>query len=179
MSTETTTTTPAAATSPGRREREDLLQSLRAHRGFLRTTVRDLSDEQAGARTTASALCLGGLVKHVTSTEAHWARFIEIGAGAIASLDPDERARHFQMAPGERLADVLDRYDDVAAATDALVASLADLDAEQLLPETPWFPPGAAWSARRVLLHVIAETAQHAGHGDILRESLDGATTMA
>ena len=42
----------------------------------------------------------------------------------------------------------------------------------------PWFPPGARWSARRVLLHIIAETAQHAGHADIIRESLDGAKTM-
>ncbi|WP_322752022.1 MULTISPECIES: DUF664 domain-containing protein, partial [unclassified Frankia] len=38
--------------------------------------------------------------------------------------------------------------------------------------------PGARWSARRVLLHVIAETAQHAGHADIIREALDGATSM-
>ncbi len=179
MSTETTATTTAPATPPGRREREDLLQSLRAHRGLLRATVRDLGDEQAGARTTVSALCLGGLVKHVTSTEAHWARFIEIGADAIAGADPDERDAQLHMAPSEKLTDVLARYDAVAAATDALVTSIADLDAEQLLPEAPWFPHGTAWSARRVLLHVVAETAQHAGHADILRESLDGATTRA
>ena len=42
----------------------------------------------------------------------------------------------------------------------------------------PWFEPGARWSARRVLLHVIAETAQHAGHADIIHESLDGAKSM-
>ena len=54
----------------------------------------------------------------------------------------------------------------------------AYLDAAQPLPEAPWFEPGARWSARRVLLHVIAETAQHAGHADIMRESLDGAKTM-
>ena len=55
---------------------------------------------------------------------------------------------------------------------------LPDLDATQPLPQAPWFEPGARWSARRVLLHIIAETAQHAGHADILRESLDGAKTM-
>ena len=45
-------------------------------------------------------------------------------------------------------------------------------------PRAPWFEPGARWSARRVLLHVIAETAQRAGHADIIRESLDGAKSM-
>ena len=55
---------------------------------------------------------------------------------------------------------------------------LPDLNLSHPLPEAPWFEPGASWSARRVLLHVIAETAQHAGHADIIRESLDGAKTM-
>ena len=50
--------------------------------------------------------------------------------------------------------------------------------AERGLPEAPWFTPGESWSARRVLLHIIAETAQHAGHADIIRESLDGAKSM-
>jgi hypothetical protein len=69
-------------------------------------------------------------------------------------------------------------YEEVAARTDALVRTLPDLDADQPLPEAPWFEPGARWSARRVLLHIVAETAQHAGHADILRESLDGAKSM-
>lgn len=42
----------------------------------------------------------------------------------------------------------------------------------------PRFEPGARWPARRVLRHVIAETAQHAGHADIIRESMDGAESM-
>jgi hypothetical protein len=58
------------------------------------------------------------------------------------------------------------------------VVHLPDLDAAHPLLPAPWFEPGARWSARRVLLHVIAETAQHAGHADIIRESLDGAKSM-
>ena len=46
-------------------ERSDLLESLAKHRFFLRFTVRDVTDEQAARRTTASELCLGGLIKHV------------------------------------------------------------------------------------------------------------------
>jgi hypothetical protein len=84
----------------------------------------------------------------------------------------------FRMLEDETLAGLLDGYAQVAAQTDELVATLPDLDAAQPLPEAPWFEPGARWSARRVLLHGIAETAQHAGHADIIRESLDGAKTM-
>jgi uncharacterized protein DUF664 len=58
------------------------------------------------------------------------------------------------------------------------VATLPDLDVSHPLPSAPWFEPGARWSTRRVLLHIIAETAQHAGHADIIRESLDGSKTM-
>ena len=66
----------------------------------------------------------------------------------------------------------------MARRTDELVASLPDLDVSHPLPKAPWFPPGDRWSARRVLLHIIAETAQHAGHADIIREALDGSKTM-
>ncbi|HEY1619004.1 MAG TPA: DUF664 domain-containing protein, partial [Streptosporangiaceae bacterium] len=62
--------------------------------------------------------------------------------------------------------------------TSEILASVPDLDAAQPLPDAPWFEKGARWSARRVLLHIIAETAQHAGHADIIRESLDGAKSM-
>ncbi|MFB9852613.1 DUF664 domain-containing protein [Micromonospora andamanensis] len=57
-------------------------------------------------------------------------------------------------------------------------ATLPDLDADHPLPEAPWFEPGARWSARRVLLHILAETSQHAGHADIIRETIDGAKSM-
>jgi hypothetical protein len=84
----------------------------------------------------------------------------------------------FRMADGETLAGLLDGYEQVAASTDALVRTLPDLDAAQPLPDSPWFEKGASWSARRTLLHIIGETAQHAGHADIIREALDGAKTM-
>ena len=84
----------------------------------------------------------------------------------------------FKMLDGETLTGLLDSYAQVAHRTEELVAQLPDLDAVHPLPPAPWFEPGACWSARRVLLHVIAETAQHAGHADIIRESLDGAKSM-
>jgi hypothetical protein len=87
-------------------------------------------------------------------------------------------SERFRMLPGETLGGLLDEYEQVARRSDDLVATLPDLDSSHPLPEAPWFEPGARWSARRVLLHVIAETAQHAGHADIIRESLDGAKSM-
>ena len=55
-------------------ERADLLASLARHREFLRHTTRGLTDEQAAVRPTVSALCLGGLIKHVALTERQWTR---------------------------------------------------------------------------------------------------------
>ena len=163
------------------RERADLLETLATHRAFLRQTVQGLTDEQAARRTTASELCLGGLIKHVTISEEGWADFIERGPVAIGAADEAAMEAHaagFRMEAGETLAGLLDRYEEVARRTDGLVAALASLDASHPLPEAPWFAPGARWSARRALLHIVAETAQHAGHADIIRESLDGAKTM-
>jgi hypothetical protein len=82
------------------------------------------------------------------------------------------------MADGETLQSLLDDYQSAAERTDELVRNLPSLDASQPLPEAPWFPPGARWTARQTLLHIIGETAQHAGHADILRETIDGQKTM-
>jgi uncharacterized damage-inducible protein DinB len=167
-----------------RGERADLLAALAKQRHFLRFTTRDLTDEQAGQRTTVSALCLGGLIKHVTAVEQGWATFILEGPSpahdfaAMTESDWARRADGFRMLPGETLAGVLAGYAETALRTDGLVASLPDLSDAHPLPKAPWYEPGAQWSARRVLLHIIAETAQHAGHADIIRESLDGAKSM-
>ena len=157
-------------------ERADLVQTLRRHRGFLRFTVQNLTDEQAAQSPTASALSLGGLVKHVAQTEAQWMRFATGGAEGMMSVQLDWANGH-RMLPGETLERLLAEYDNVAAETDKLVDTL-DLDASHPLPQAPWFEPGAAWSVRRVLLHIIAETSQHAGHADIIRETIDGQKTM-
>ena len=107
-------------------------------------------------------------------------RFIVDGPSAMSWDEASAGAwmAGFKMLDGETLAGLLETYAQVANRTGELVAQLPDLDAAQPLPPAPWFEPGARWSARRVLLHVIAETAQHAGHADIIRESLDGAKSM-
>ncbi len=171
-------TTTAGTITAG--ERADLLATLAQHRFFLRFTTRDLDDEQATRRTTVSGLCLGGLIKHVSDTERRWIDFVLHGTEAM-TFDEESLAQHaatFEMLPGETLAGLLDQYEQVASRTDRVVTELPDLDVSHPLPEAAWFEAGASWSARRVLLHIIAETAQHAGHADIIRESLDGSRSM-
>jgi hypothetical protein len=166
------------------RERADLLEALAKQRGFLRQTTWNLTDEQAGQHSTVSELCLGGLVKHVADVESAWVDFIMNGPGAMSHATDDwtgpsnDWTATFQMLPDETLAGVLEHYDEVTSRTDQMIVSLPNLDDGHPLPTAPWFPKDGHWSARRVLLHVIAETAQHAGHADIIRESIDGSKTM-
>src|SRR5215207_3228223 len=83
-----TTTEPQSPTSStGTGERADLIETLRRHRGFLRHTVRDITDEQARRRTTVSELTLGGLIKHVGDTERSWADFVVDGPVPGADVD--------------------------------------------------------------------------------------------
>lgn len=157
-------------------EKSEILEKLAQHRTMLRTTVRGLTDEQAARRTTASTLCLAGVIKHVTYGERMWLDFVVEGT----KVDDMERyAASFRMEPGETLAGLLDDYEAVARRTETVVADLPDLDVAHRLPTAPWYPPDASWSARQVLIHILAETTQHAGHADILRESLDAQLTMA
>jgi uncharacterized damage-inducible protein DinB len=161
-------------------ERDDLLESLAAHRGFLLHTVQGLTDDQARQRTTVSELTLGGLIKHVARTEKSWVDFILDGPVTM-EMTEDSYAEHadgFVLREDETLADIVAEYEKTAQRTDELVRTLPELGATQPLPVAPWFPPGAQRSARRVFVHIVAETAQHAGHADILREAIDGQKTM-
>jgi uncharacterized damage-inducible protein DinB len=162
-------------------ERRDFVDTLNKHRNLLVRTVRGLSEEQVRLRPTASALCLGGVIKHVTLAEQNWSRFITEGASAMGGADPTSVAHHattFELTDDDTAESLLDDYEDTARTTDELVMTLPSLDVAHPLPDAPWFEQGASWSARRVLLHIIAETAQHAGHADIIRETIDGKKTM-
>ncbi len=163
------------------RERSDLLETLDQHRGFLRQTAQSLTDQQARLTPTVSQLCVGGIIKHVIRVESVWADFILTGPEAAGPLDENTfkvQAESFVMDEHESLEGLLAKYEKVALRTNELVESVASLDDSHPLPERPWFEPGSRWSGRRVLLHIIAETSQHAGHADIIRESIDGARTM-
>lgn len=161
-------------------ERADLLHALAMHRRLFLQTVDGLTDEQAALTPTVSELCLGGLVKHVNRMWERWLAFLAEGPSAMAMTEDSFRlhAESFRMLDGETLAGLVATFEATAARVDELVRTLPSLDADQPLPEAPWFPPGARWSARRVVIHLIAEMTQHAGHADIIREAIDGQKTM-
>jgi hypothetical protein len=159
------------------RERADLLETLGKHRGFLRHTIEGMSDEQIRATPTVSALSLGSILQHVTEMEVQWGSFIDVGADAMAGMTPERYAAMWALDADVSADSLLAAYEAACAGNDERVRTV-DLDADHALPEAPWFAPGARWSARRVLVHIIAETSQHAGHADIIRETIDGQKTM-
>ncbi|WP_328485027.1 DinB family protein [Streptomyces zaomyceticus] len=161
-----------------RTEGDELLQALAEQRELLLITVRGISDAQAARRTTVSELTLGGIVKHLSRGEQVWTQIMVRGCGELPEgmLDMEQ----YRMADGETLTGLLEQYAAAARTTDEAVTALPDLSQSVPLPRTPWSPPETVhWSARRILLHLIRETAQHAGHADIIREALDGAGTTA
>lgn len=175
-----------SATSTGLTvERSDLLTTLERHRGFLLQTAAGLTDEQARTASTVSALTIASLLKHVADTEEGWIEFTVRGAEALGgdvdlSALPDDGEwvdTRFVLSDDETLDVLRARIEQVAARTEEVIRSI-DLDSAHDLPVAPWFEPGARWTARRVLIHMLAEISQHAGHADIIREAIDGQKTM-
>ncbi|AHH99724.1 DinB family protein [Kutzneria viridogrisea] len=159
-------------------EHDEILAMLANQRDSLLITVRGLSDEDARKRTTVSELTLGGLVKHVTACQAFWTRVFVEADGVLPEgmINSDQ----YRMTEEETLAGLVADYAAAFEATERAVAGQADLGREVPLPVFPWGPQETQyWSVRRILLHLLRETAHHCGHADIIRESLDGANTTA
>ncbi|WFB08163.1 DinB family protein [Streptomyces sp. LX-29] len=158
-------------------ERGTLLAFLEAQRGGVRRALLGLGDEQARQKPSASRLSLAGLLKHVAETELDW---VETARRVPHSIRRDETTWHlaFQLEDGESVASVLAFWDAVARQTEEYVRSVPSLEDTFPLPDAPWFPQGDRVSVRWLLLHLIEEVGRHAGHADIIRESLDGRTAF-
>ena len=157
-------------------ERDALLAYLAQQREVLILTAYVLTDDQARAVPSASELCVGGLIKHVEQVERYW---VDAVLHRQTPFDPDaDWSERFRLGPDETLDGVVARYRRAADDTESVVATIADLGQPVPVPrDAPWFPADVeAWSVRWVLLHLITETARHAGHADIVRQSIDGAT---
>lgn len=157
-------------------ERGALLAFLDAERGGIRRALIGLTDEQAATRPSASELSLSGLLKHVAEVEESWIARAKGVDPAVARTEAnwDEC---FRLVEGETVESALTYWRQVADRTEEFIRSLPSLDATFALPDQPWFPKEDV-SMRWVLLRLITEMSRHAGHADIIRESLDGKTAF-
>ena len=153
--------------------------TLTAYLAFQRETLllktEGLTREQLGRAHPPSSLTLAGLLYHLALVEESWAleRFSgqpmpEPWAGVDWDATPDWE---FDTAPGLEPEVLRERYREAARRTDAVVAATGDLDVLSAVP----LRNGNAFSLRWMLLHLVEETARHAGHADLLREAVDGA----
>lgn len=155
-------------------EHDDLLHELNDQRRTFRIALRGLTAGDAVKRSTVSELTLGGLLKHLTWCERGWTYILTEQPGTPPGMLDDGQ---YEWAGGD-FEELLTSYDEATRATDEAVRA-ASLDKLVPLPSAPWDPNPEPMSIRRIVLHVLRETAQHAGHADIIRESLDGASTTA
>jgi uncharacterized damage-inducible protein DinB len=142
-------------------ERELFLSWLRYLRGAVVRKAAGLSDEDARWRPDGALLSLLGIVNHLTHVEWRW---IE---GGMRGQEVSRSEEEFRPGPELTVAAALAAYRERAAATDAAVRALP------LTAPCRW---GDQTDLRWVLLHLINETARHAGHADATRELLDGTT---
>ncbi len=159
-------------------ERDGLLSFLAQQRLVLRIAAHGLSEQQARATPTPSTLSVGGLIKHVTQVERSWLDITLQRPPMPVDQGEADYGAGFALSPTETLAAALAAYAEAAAETEAAIAGISDLGHPVPVPKgVPWFPDDVdAWSVRWVLLHLIQETARHAGHADIVREAIDGAS---
>jgi uncharacterized damage-inducible protein DinB len=158
-------------------ERGALLAFIEEQRGGIRRAVLGLTDEQASARPSASELSLAGVIKHVAEVEQSWVARARHEAPAT-KRDESNWHESFTLIGDETVAEQLAYWEQVAAETEKFIRSAPSLDESFPLPPDPWFPPEGRVSLRWLCLHLIRETARHAGHADIIRESLDGKTAF-
>lgn len=164
-------------------ERDGLIAYLDQQRDAFASAAFGLTEEQIRLAPTAGSLTMGGLLKHVATCERGWVDRIE-----AAPHPPATDTRSVEERAAAYGSDFLVTDDDTLEALLAQIAVVgdrtrevlraADLDAPVPVPrDAPWFPRDVeAWSVRWVVLHLIEEQARHAGHADIVRESIDGAT---
>lgn len=142
-------------------ERDLFLEWLRYLRRAVIRRVEDLTDEQARWTPQGALISLLGIVNHLTNVEWRWID------GAMRGDDVERREEEFTPGPELTIRAAVAAYRDRAAATEAAVRSMP-LDT----PTREGYDTDLRW----VLIHLINETARHAGHADATRELLDGTT---
>jgi len=159
---------------PAGSEAELLGQYLDYQRATLLAKAEGLDSQQLAYQHAPSSLTLGGMLHHLALVEESWMedRFLGLAerepwVGVDWETDPDWE---FHAAARLEPEELRQRYRDACDRSRKVVAAAASLDQQSLAT----FPDGRHFSLRWVLLHLIEETARHAGHADLLREAIDG-----
>jgi hypothetical protein len=154
-----------------------LLAFLAQQRDALRYAAHGLDQAHASSRPTVSELTLVGLMKHAALTESAWTTFMTTGDTSVF-VPLDDWADGFRLREGETVGDVITVAHQQARTTEKVVGAFEDLGVPlaATVDLVPWIPGGIVWTPRWVLPHLVEEMARHAGHADIIRESIDGGT---
>ncbi|MFE3057291.1 DinB family protein [Nocardia sp. NPDC059239] len=153
-------------------ERAMLHSLLTRGREILLWKCQGLTGAQLATRSVApSTMSLLGLIRHMTEVERGWFRKRAAGepVGYLYSSDPGQGADFDDTIPEQAEADYA-RFLEEIAVCDKAIADLP-LDHTVIHPRT-----GTDLSLRWIYLHMIEEYGRHAGHADLLRERIDGAT---
>jgi uncharacterized damage-inducible protein DinB len=165
---------PRVDPEPSANERITLTEFLDWYRQTMAVKLDGLTDEQARVRLVGSDTNLLGLVRHLTEVERNWFRRRVRGEDAPPRYSPDaDPDGDFHDGPGDTIAAALAAYDEECAISRAITADTASLDELSAVPIKGYDAPV---SLRWILVHMIEETARHAGHADIIRELIDGET---
>ncbi|MFJ8687252.1 DinB family protein [Micromonospora wenchangensis] len=151
-------------------ERAVLDAFLDFHRATVLRKARGLSDAEAARRLVPSATTLAGILRHLALVERNWFPFLlDPTPGDVFPTSEEDAAASFALTEGETLDQLADAYERACARSRELAARfpLDHVVAQPQLGEV---------SLRWIMVHMIEETARHAGHADILRELTDGST---
>ena len=154
-------------------ERTTLTAFLDYYREAVKAKVRGVSEEDARRRLVPSQTTLASLIKHLARVETSWFQH-RLGQVPLEELpylqrvleDPDS---DFRVEPEETVEMLVARYDEQCTRS-------RDVAADKQLDDVVPHPALGQVSMRWVVVHMIEETARHAGHADILREQIDGST---
>ena len=163
-------------------ERDTFLELLRFHHTSFVAVAHGLTDDEARSTPTVSTLGIGGLIKHVTVVAHAWTQQVAAEPEQLAD-DPwslvgmmSHREEQHVMRDDESLAELLAALEAQIVET-LRVFTETDLDMTIVVPEhVQRVCDDAHWTARWALMNINEEMARHAGHADLIRESIDGAT---
>lgn len=164
-------------------DRDALRKFLAHHQGAFFAVAYGLTDQQARSAPSVSSLSIGGLIKHAAGVQGGWMQRVASAPDAPPTDDRpfDERVAEYEDQYTMREDETLEQLLAALSAQNAETLRIfdeSDLDTPLPVPrDAPWFPPDIDfWSVRWVAFHLLNELARHAGHADIIRESIDGAT---